>query len=158
MLTDNLTTGSKLSYSLQRGRGKEATPKVKSSQWSDTKFQNFNYCYFRYSFFSFTVKEYFKFITDPKLNRKRYSGSNHFKLLRSLVGRSKMENYLIQRLEVMLASNRAELKSSVLLSDSRRAGHPLSPPPRSQEGKTLCHHGSYRTQNATVSCGPSFRL
>ena len=29
----------------------------------------------------------------------------------------------------MLASKRAELKSPVLISDSRRAGHPLSPTP-----------------------------
>lgn len=73
VLTDNLTTWSKDVFVVVWER-KKATPKVKTSQWSDTEFQNFNHCYFRYSFSrSMTTVN----SQQAQSSRKRSSGSNH---------------------------------------------------------------------------------
>ena len=131
MLTDNQTTGSKLSYSLQRGRGKRPHPKVRVHSEVTPSFGILTIAIFGTPFFfPFTVKEHFEFITGPKLHRKRYSDSNHLSyFIQQWAGPRWRITSSKGRLEVMLASKRAELKSPVLISDSRRAGRPLSPTP-----------------------------
>lgn len=145
MLTDELSYLMQISI-CGRGGEEKATPKVKIRQWSDTKFQNFNHCYFWYSFF--TANEY---INGPPLKQmdKKFFWFESLRSLHSVTDKFKMENYFIQR----DLSKCGLAKGQTQIISTQKWGYHSSP----EHERPGCSNTAV-TWHRTVLSGPSSRL